>query len=79
MKSNLVANLKALGIFGVVALSLYSLALTYRYEPVAGSQTALGTISVWDRWNNRVCVVSIAKNNIPLCSVDDLARATVPK
>jgi len=53
-------------------VAVYVFALTYRYEPVAGSQTNLGTITVWDRWNNRVCIVSIAKENKPVCSVEQL-------
>jgi hypothetical protein len=53
---------------------LYLLALTYRYEPVAGSQTNLGTISVWDRWYNRVCIVSIGASNKPMCNIQDMAK-----
>lgn len=53
---------------------LYSLALTYRYEPIAGSQNTIGTISVWDRWKNRVCIVAIGKGNRPMCSLEEMSR-----
>lgn len=65
---------KILAIFIVIFVG-YLLALLYRYEPIAGSQTNLGTISVWDRWHNKVCVVSIAQNNNkPMCSIEELAK-----
>jgi hypothetical protein len=60
-------------IFGLPVL--YLLALNYRYEPVAGSQTAMGTISVWDRWHNRVCVVSISLGNKPVCTIEQMKGA----
>ena len=57
----------------IAVLAGYLLALNYRYEPVAGSQTGMGTISVWDRWHNRVCVVSVALGNKPLCTLDEMS------
>ena len=56
----------------VVPFVGYVLALNYRYEPVAGSGSAPGTISVWDRWNNRVCLASYALGGKPICSAEEL-------
>lgn len=64
---------KWVAIGGVLFFVGYLLALTYRYEPVAGAQTPAGTISVWDRWNNRVCVSSISTGGPPMCSLQELS------
>lgn len=62
-------------LIGLVTLfAIYLLALNYRYEPIAGSQTNLGTIVVWDRWYNRVCVVSIGAGNKPMCSIQQMTN-----
>lgn len=62
---------KAFAISGFIVFIAYLLALTYRYEPVAGLTTP-GTINVLDRWHNRVCIVSIELGNKPRCSLEEL-------
>jgi hypothetical protein len=62
----------------VVAIALYLGALYFRYSPIAsgvGSEP-FGFVQVWDHFNNRVCVASLPLGGKPLCSMDEIHKAT---
>lgn len=57
----------------LLASGLAATAYGLRYAPVGG--TGMQTVTVWDRWERRVCVVVMVRDAKRLdCSLDELGR-----
>lgn len=62
----------------VAAVAAYAVASS-RYSPIPTVSTSLEAAYVWDRWKSRLCLVSMALGNRPLCSLDEMSAAASEK
>ena len=58
----------------LLLLLLWMLAKFYRYEPIPLAAGEYNVIHVWDRWENRKCIV-LGVGTHPLCTVDEINSA----
>lgn len=65
------STLISAGLF-LVALAVAGAAYGLRYAPVQGG--GLDMVTVWDRWEQRVCVVSLPLGNRVICDVAGLRQ-----
>ena len=66
---------RLLALVGLMLLTSGLAATAYglRYVPIGG--TAMQTVTMWDRWERRVCAVTMVRDGKRLdCSLDELSR-----
>jgi hypothetical protein len=62
--------------FALAVFVIFGLFLWTRYEPVSVSVgSSLGSIVVWDRWNNRACVVGANTEQKVVCTYTEIEES----
>lgn len=62
--------------FILAVVAVIEFMIMFRYEPIPTPESSIGNVVVWDRFKQRLCMVSVALHNRPLCSLDEIQNAT---